>query len=83
MAGTPDHTPERERELSIEALTRQLDAVRRDAAVLRERLTRLSEVERFRALSDTERVLTTEWHAALRAIGEEIRNLEDRIASAR
>ena len=87
MAGTPEQrpeqTPEGQREESLERLTRQLEAVRRDAAALRERLARLSEVERFRALSDTERALTAEWDAAVRALAAEMRSLEDRIAAAR
>ena len=79
---TPDQTPELGREESLEALKRQLETVLRDAAVIRERLARLSEVERFRPLSDAERALTAEWHLAVRSLTEEMRNLEDRISSA-
>ena len=84
MTGTPEQTPEREREgETLEALRRQLEAVRRDATAIQERLARLSEVERFRTLSDAERALAAEWHAAVRALAEEMRSLEDRIARAR
>jgi len=64
-------------------LVRQLEAVRRDASLVRERMARLAEVERFRALSAAERALSAEWVAAARQLAAEAHRLEKRIQALR
>ena len=72
-----EDTPKPEQTLAD--LVRQLEAIRRDLRLVRDRLARLAEVERFRALSDAERALHTEWLAAARQLSAEVHLLEKRI----
>lgn len=77
MADTP------ERDGTREELARRLERARRDADAFRERLARLSAVERFRTLSDSERALITEWREQATRVAAEIRDLEQAIGTGR
>ena len=70
------------RRAALSDLVARLESVRRDAALVEQRIAPLALAARNRDLTDDERALKDEWHRTVRNLRAELRALEARVALA-